>query len=771
MSREQWQLLGGVGVSVGVILTATSLPVEPGLAQSTPALVNEGYALLQRGWVNDAIVTFRQAVQQYPQSTAARLGLAIAYQRAGQDLEAWNTYQQLLAQEPDNQTALTAVGMLGSYRPEWQRGGIAALTRLLELTPQNAEARSQRALLYGYQGQFAEAIADYEIALATNPAPDVVLRAAQIYTYSGDYSRGVSLFEQYLTADGTLPDNALAAYGLALQETGHLDRAVQVLLARLQADPTLDATGIQIRTVLATAYQKNNQMQLALETLEPLREQPSAILPLARALSTIGRAEGDAALYAEAIELYRQIWQQTSQPSIGLQTEVADVFSEAPMTQPQALILYDELLSRQPDQQPGQQPDQPADQSLQIKRLVVANAIGQLSRSELYEQLQTVLQTLPSSSSQQRSIAQALIRVDPPAPNLLATYQTLVAADAFLNFRVAQIYMQQGDLTSAKAALSTYLTTPNGTRDDAPELLLAEIERREGNLEVSAQRYEAIISTNPPQRIRNDALRGLAGIRLAQGQLDAALTIYEQLLASNPDDLTSQLGRASIGYQTGQISVATAETVLDRWLSTEPVPEPPPELFNLVGALPPDPTRQPLYESLLAIEPDNIAVNRRLIQVLVIVDADAARERVEQFVDRNPDHLNAYLVQGELAQELGDLDLAAQAYETVLTQQPQNINALSGLGGVRFQQRRYAEATVLYNQILTIQPNDLETRRVLADLSAAQDQPYVALEQLRQLQQRQIETGVSDPQVDRRMRQLQIDLLRRRGFQPAWERY
>lgn len=764
MSREvkltgtpyAWPLLGGMGV---IVLATASLNAEPVQAQSAPSLVNQGYALLERGWVNDAIVTFRAALQQDPQSVGAQLGLARAYQRTGEDTAAWNAYQQVLNQEPDNSTALTAVGVLGSYRPEWQQDGIAALSRLLELQPQDMEARSQRALLYGYQGQFAEAIADYEQVLAADPAPDVILGAAQIYTYSGDYSQGLSLFQQYAAVGGTLPPSALPAYGLALQATGQIDAAIQALSSGLQADPGLDATTIQLRTALAIAYQKNNQLDAALSTLEPLRTDTAATLPLARALSAIGREQGDAALYAEAVELYQRVLGQTAQPSIGLRSEIADVFSEDAMTQPQALILYDELLAEQPSL------------SLQIKRLVTANAIGQISRAELYSQLQTLLQTLPTDAIEQRSIAQALVRVDPPAPALLDTYATLATADAFLQFRIAQIYVQQGDLAAAKAALSAYLSTSTGAQDYAPELLLAEIERRQGNLAASAQRYEAIVAANPMRRIRNDALRGLAGIRLDQEQLDPALTIYEQLLAANPDDLTSQLGRASIGYQTEQISLQDAEAVLDRWLMTEPVPEPPPELFHLVGALPPDPERQPLYESLLTIEPDNIAVNRRLIQVLVAIDPDQARARVNEFAAQHPDSINAYFVQGELAQVLGDLDLAAQAYTRLLEQQPENVDALAALGGVRFQQQRYTEATALYNQVLAIRPDDLEIRRVLADLSAAQDQPYVALEQLRQLQQRQIETGVADPRVDRRMQQLQVDILRRRGFQPAWERY
>ncbi|PSB19800.1 hypothetical protein C7B76_06995, partial [filamentous cyanobacterium CCP2] len=653
-------------------------------------------------------------------------------------------------------------GELGGYRSEWQQAGISALTTLLESDASNLEARSQRALLYGYQGQFAEAIADYEVVLAAEPTPDRILGAAEVYTYSGNYPQGLALFEAYLRTNPTIPTNQVSAYGLALQETGRADRAIQVLSSRLATLPRLDETAIQIRTTLATAYQRNNQLDAALTTLEPLRG-ASATLPLARALSAIGRAEDDLNIYAEAVTLYRQILEQTPNPSPGLRTEIADVLSEFPMTQPQALMMYQALISEQPE-----------NQSLQIKQLVVANQIGQISRTELYEQLQAVLQTLPTAKSEKRLLAQALIRVDPPAPDLLPTYQTLLQSDVdvpFLQFRLAQIYLQQGNFTNARQALRAYSATPIGSQDFAPELLLAEIDRREGNLNTSAQRYEAILAANPRPAIVTNALRGLAGIRLAQGQLNDALAIYDQLLAANPEDLVSQLGKASIAYQTQQISRSEAESVLDRWQRAEPVTEPPPEVFNLAGVLPASVDRQPLYLALLTLEPDNLAINRRLVQVLAVRDPDEARRRVNELVVRDPENLNVYYVQGEFAQTIGDLELAGQSYETILAQQPDNPDALSALGGVRFQQQRYSEATDLFTRVLSLRPNDLETRRVLAELSAAQDQPIAALEQLREVQTLQTEAGLSDPRVDTRIRQLQGDLLRRRGFQPEWERF
>jgi cellulose synthase operon protein C len=756
-------VLGGVGMAAGITLGTIGVPLSQVQAQVRPAIVTEGYTLLDRGWIGDAIGIFRQAVQQYPQSVEAQIGLAIAYQRNGQDADAWNRYQQVLNLDPQNRQALAAVGELGSYRTEWQRSGIAALTTLLELDSSNLEARSQRALLYGYQGQFAEAIADYEIVLAAEPTPDRLLGAAEVYSYSGNYSQGLARFEEYLRTNATIPTNQVAAYTLALQETGRPDRAVQVLSSRLASLQTLDETAIQLRTALAIAYQRNGQLEAALTTLEPLEGNVSARLPLARAFSAIGRSADDLDIYEIAVRLYQEVLQQTPEPSPGLRIEIADVLSEFPMTQPQALMIYQALLSEQPE-----------NQSLQIKQLVVANQIGQLSRIELYEQLATILQTLPTSPSEIRLLAQSLVRVDPPAPALLSIYQSLLQADTevpFLQFRLAQIYLQQGNFTNARQALREYSATPIGAQDWAPALLLAEIDRREGNLSASAQRYESIIAANPRPKIVSDALRGLAGIRLAQGQLNNALILYNQLLANNPDDLISQIGKASIAYQTQQISQAEAESVLDRWQRAEPVTEPPPEVFNLAGVLPPEVDRQPLYLALLTQEPDNLAINRRLVQVLVTRDPDEARRRVNELVIRDPNNLNVYYVQGEFAQTIGDLELAEQSYETILAQQPNDPDALSALGGVRFQQRRYGEATDLFTEVLSLKPGDLETRRVLAELRAAQDQPIEALEQLRQIQTLQAEAGITDPRVETRIRQLQGDLLRRRGFQPEWERF
>lgn len=749
-----------LGLTSGLLLSAIALTTPSVQAQAVPAAVSQGYTLLNRGWVKDAIAAFQQAVRQYPQSLEAKLGLATAYQRAGQDSNAWTAYQQVLAQDATNRTALKAVGMLGSYRSEWQAPGIAALTTLLQQTPNDLEARAQRALLYGYQGRFAEALADYQPVLQANPTPETVLQAAQIYAYSGNYAQSLALFDRYRSTGKAIPDNAVVAYATALRETGKVTQAIQILEARLKQRSSLDSVAIELRTALAIAYQANQQSEQALAVLAPLRGKPEATLPLARALSTIGRESRNAQLYREAIELYRQALQQTPNPSPGLMTEVADVLSEERSTRTEALQLYQQLLQQQPN-----------NRSLQVKQLILAHQLGQLSSTELNQKLQAVLQPLPTLAADRQLLAQALIRLDGPDPQLLPLYQSLLdsGVDApFLNFRIAQMQLHAGNLAAAKQALATYRATAIGSQDVATELLLAEIERREGNLEASAQRYEAIIARNPSPAIVSDALQGLAGIRQAQGRIEEALRVYDELLSRNPQDDRALLGKASLALQAQRITEAEAETVLNQWLQAHAVTEAPPELFSLVGTLSADPQREALYNQLLEIDSENLPVQKRLVQVLAMRDPAAARARVNQIVAAHSGDPTAYFIQGELAQALKDFQLAEQAYQAILQRQPNNVDALMALAGVRFQQQRYAEATALYNQVLALQPKDPELHRLLAELSLAQDYPLAALEQLQQLRQLQ---GASNPAIASRTEKIRVDLLKRRGFQPSWERY
>ncbi|NEP27919.1 hypothetical protein, partial [Moorena sp. SIO3I6] len=63
-------------------------------------------------------------------------------------------------------------------------------------------------------------------------------------------------------------------------------------------------------------------------------------------------------------------------------------------------------------------------------------------------------------------------------------------------------------------------------------------------------------------------------------------------------------------------------------------------------------------------------------------------------------------------------------------------------------------------------------RKNLAELSVAQDFPFTALQRFEGLNFEEKEsTGTANPKLDNRILRLEVDILKRRGFQPYWERY
>ncbi|EKQ70481.1 cytochrome c biogenesis factor [Leptolyngbyaceae cyanobacterium JSC-12] len=764
-STNHWMSATYLGL---LLMSGPAIPlltVSVAQAQAVPVLVQQGYALLNQGRVNEAIAVFQQGTRQFPRSVEAWLGLAIAYRRAGQDANAFQAYEQVLRLEPNNRLALSSIGLLGSYRPEWQMRGIEALTTLLRLNPGDVEARTQRALLYRYQGRFPEALTDYQILLQGNPAPAVLLGAAEAYSYNGNYPQALELYNRYLRTGGKITGYAAIAYARTLRNMGNPGGAVQLLESQLTNKA--DDLNTQIRVELAQAYVVIQQPAKAFATIEPLRGRADASLPLARAFNELGQKLNNAMLLAESARLYRQVLSQTPNPSLSLLREVADVLSGQATEREAALQLYRQLVQLQP-----------SDRGIQLKRLALERQLGYISRSQLREGVRAIVQPLPSDSTQQQAIAQGLVRIEPEI-EFLPVYQALLQNptinEPFLNFRAAQMLLQRNDLAGARNALAAYTSTPQAVGDLAPQLLAAEIERREGNLDAAAQRYEAIIATNPANYdILVGAVQGLATIRATQGRTGESLSVLDQLIARYPQDVRLQMARAAIAYQAQVITQAQAEAVLNAWLGSRPPTDTPSELYSLVVALPASSQREPLYQLLAEADPNNIPVQVRLIQVIALRDRNEAKAQVIQLVGRSQmmgiSAVDAYLLQGELTLAIQDLGLARASFESALALQPLNADALIGLGNVSFQERHFDKAKDFFNRALAIKPRDTGIQRSLIEVKVAQDYPLEAISQIEALQRQQA-GGFLAPGLALRRQKIEEDFLKRRGFQPPWERY
>jgi cellulose synthase operon protein C len=754
-------------LSAGTPLLATAILPTPASAQSSVAsLIQRGYTQLSQGLVAQAIATFQRALQQSPDAIEAKLGLAIGYAREGKDEAAWEAYQRVLAQDGRNRLALQAIGKLGGFRPAWQDQGIAALTTLLELDPTDRDARSNRATLYRYQSRFSEAIGDYQMVLqVANPPADALLGAAQAYTYNGNPTQGLALFQRYQSVSGSaIGKDAAIAYARALRETGDANQSIQVLEGVLPR--TLDDFALQVRGELAQSYLAAGQAPMALGVLDPLRGSAAGRLPLARALNEIGKQAARPDLRNEAAQLYLESLQEKGTGDVALTREVADVLSGMPGQQTTALNLYRQLVQQNP-----------RDRILAIRRWVLEGRAGGMPQALVMQELRPLLQPFPTDPGQQQALAQALIPLEPTV-ELMPIYQALLQAqvnEPFLHFRMAQLLIEQGDLASAQAAIAMYKSSPQGAKDFAPDVLLADVDRRQGNYEGAAQRYLGLLTiANLDADVAYSALRGLAGVRVVQNRAIEAVGLYDQLLQRNPGDWQLRLGRTAIAYQAKLIAEPAADAVLVEFLQFNPG-QTPQEFYTLATLLPPNPTREPLYRALLQADPSNLDIQVRLIQVLSNrrpLEAQAMANRLlqqaQQMVTANPNStMQTLFLRGRLAAALGNLRQAGDAYQAILSWQANNLEAVSALGGIRFEQREFEAASQLYSYVLAFQPDNAAAQRSLAELAAVQGKSIEAMDRFGYIQSQQ----GGGPETQQRIQQLQEDFLQKRGFQPAWERF
>jgi cellulose synthase operon protein C len=751
---------GAIAALVASLVTAGT----PALVVAQATTINQGYAQLSQGQVDAAIATFQRLVQQNPNQVEAQLGLGIAYRRAGRDAEAFNVYQRVLALDPDNRLALSTLGYLGEFRPEWQPLGLQALTRLLQLEPNSVEARAQRAQLYYYQGLFSAALADYTQVLPRTSDPDILGPAAEAYTFSGDSATGLALFDRYRATGAVIRGDRAIAYAQALRESDQIPQAIQILEQELRRSTASTTQQIRLRGALASTYAANRQFQAALDLIQPLQGRPDSRLTLARALNAIGDYSQQPSYNQAAVEIYQQVLATTPNLPPGVLREASFALGNVPDARPQALQLVKQLAQAQPE-----------DASLTLQGQLLAFQLGQTNASQLAQQVQTAFPRLPSDAVQVRYMGQVLSRVTPPVAELLPLYQSLAAGgatDSFLHFRIAQLLTQQGRLSEARGSLAIYTGTPAGRRDpETAELLLADIERREGNLAQSAQRYQRVLNTTEAPALQAAALQGLAAVYQTQGQFRQAIALYDRLIAAQPDNAAYPLGRAALAYQAGLMSEAQATAILTQGMQRLGTAAPPPELASLAAALPPSSARSGLYQTLLATDPGNAQLQLRSLQVLATTDPAQAQAQAAALVAANPNRLDSYFVQGEIAQQTGAYDLARQSYQAVLQRQPNQPDALLALAGLEFELGNYGEATQLYQQALAVNGQNSTARTALAALNAVQGKPLAALSQLQAWQQQQLAQGIVNPEVMRQLQAIQSGLLLQRGIQPSWERF
>lgn len=200
---------------------------------SAVALELEGQLALHQGRLSQAVTTYRQARQHFPDDNRWVLGLAQAQQQAFDPTGSLTTLQDWLKTHPNEVAVLRALAaaQLGQQQLDAAQ---ATYAKVVELTPNNAMALNNLAWLQR-QSQPQKALANAERAVQLNNAPMFVDTLGVILLEQGQSERALKLLQD---AAQRQPDEPLIQFHLAqaLSQRGDTATALQVLYKLLQGD-------------------------------------------------------------------------------------------------------------------------------------------------------------------------------------------------------------------------------------------------------------------------------------------------------------------------------------------------------------------------------------------------------------------------------------------------------------------------------------------------------------------------------------------------------
>jgi tetratricopeptide (TPR) repeat protein len=190
--------------------------ITPAIAvKDSPALM-QARNLTQQGKNGDAIAVYQNLLKApldpALQFTAqSELALLYAYQKDYNN--SFQLYDQLLQQQPNNQTVKLQYAEILSWGKRY-RESIRYYDEILQVTPENAPAQLGRAEVLSWDGQYAKAIAAYQKILQTQPKHEKArIGLAQVRHWRGDLDQARDQF-------------------LALQQDFPASKTIQIELAK-----------------------------------------------------------------------------------------------------------------------------------------------------------------------------------------------------------------------------------------------------------------------------------------------------------------------------------------------------------------------------------------------------------------------------------------------------------------------------------------------------------------------------------------------------------
>jgi tetratricopeptide (TPR) repeat protein len=160
-----------------------------------------GNAYIHQGKPEEAVASFKEAIQLNPNSAEAHHNLGIAYSNQAKYDEAIPSFKKAIETDPKNAKALGGLGN-AYFRQGQLDEAVASFKKAIELDPKNGEVHYSLGAVYDKQGKLDEAVASFKEASALDPNSPARLYLVTIYYKQGLTDLAEKLIDK-LNEEGT----------------------------------------------------------------------------------------------------------------------------------------------------------------------------------------------------------------------------------------------------------------------------------------------------------------------------------------------------------------------------------------------------------------------------------------------------------------------------------------------------------------------------------------------------------------------------------------
>ena len=270
--------------------------------ESADDLNQAGIRLAQQGRLEEALESFRRALQIQPGLAQSHNNLGITLQDLGRREEAVASYQRALALKPDYAMAYNNLGTALKEQEKIDEA-VDCFRRALQLKADDLMACSNLASALKEQGQLIEAAACYRRALELKPD------FAEGYADLGSVLRDLGRVDEAVVccqrALALKPDfaEALANLGVALHDQGNLDEAVACQRRALELKPDFAAALANLGIVLRDQGHLDEAVDCCRRAVQLKPDTAAALTNLGVALRDQGKLDEAVACQRRALEL------------------------------------------------------------------------------------------------------------------------------------------------------------------------------------------------------------------------------------------------------------------------------------------------------------------------------------------------------------------------------------------------------------------------------------------------------------------------------------